>query len=74
MLPHITRQSIFPVDHSMEPLAIGDGRLKDPSRVRAQRGVHALGADLRRIILHATILSIAVLASVVGAMANWQPL
>jgi len=70
MLPHITRRSVFAVDHSMERLAAGADRSEDLSRVRAQRGVHALGADRRRIILHATILSIAVLASVVGVIAD----
>jgi hypothetical protein len=65
MLPHVTKQSVFAVHRSVERL---------PARARQfehlSRGAHPLSPGSRYTMLHATVLGIAVVAAVVGALAR----
>ena len=70
MLSHITRQGAIALHHSVERLEAGSDRFKYLSRAEVNRGEHAFGPGLRRIMLHATILGIVVLATVMTAIAE----
>lgn len=70
MLPHITEQSVFVVHHSVAQLAADADHFNHLSCAPLKRGMHDLGPNLRRIMLHTTVLSMTVVATAIGAIAD----
>ncbi len=70
MIPHIGRHGLFVVHHSAERLAVGAESLEDRVRSRLEHLARSLRPELRQLILHVTVLGIAIIVVAVARISS----